>query len=211
MSANPKLIPQQEYILQGSINDSALEMLLHRLQGLCDNADSPAETFLDREYVYSIRNPNGQAVLLRVRQDLERKDYPWHLRYLGQPEIGDKTRATLVRSCIDVACSNNVGQFLQEMGFKKDYEFYSKGYMFKKGRLKVIVAKVFHLLTPEANQSQQPVFSENNLETVTQSHLVEVSIVAPSGSDPLADEIKQFADQLKPLVDLVKIDPRRLA
>lgn len=55
MSANPKLIPQQEYILQGSINDSALEMLLHRLQGLCDNADSPAETFLDREYVYSIR------------------------------------------------------------------------------------------------------------------------------------------------------------
>lgn len=148
---------------------------------------------------------------MRVRQDLERKDYPWHLRYLGQPEIGDKTRATLVRSCIDVACSNNVGQFLQEMGFKKDYEFYSKGYMFKKGRLKVIVAKVFHLLTPEANQSQQPVFSENNLETVTQSHLVEVSIVAPSGSDPLADEIKQFADQLKPLVDLVKIDPRRLA
>lgn len=148
--------------------------------------------------------------MLRVRQDLERKDYPWHLRYLGQPEIGDKTRATLVRSCIDVACSNNVCKFLTEMGFKKDYEFYSKGYMFKKGRLKVIVAKIFHVPTSEVGQ-QQPVFADSNVQTVTQSYLVEVSIVAPSGSDPLADEIKQFADQLKPLVNLEKIDPRRLA
>ena len=28
---------------------------------------------------------------------------PWQLRYLGQPEIGEK-RPTLVRSCYDIAC-----------------------------------------------------------------------------------------------------------
>lgn len=152
-----------------------------------------------------LENLNGQPLSLRVRQDLEKQDYPWHLRYLGQPEIGDRNRATLVRSCIDVATSNNVCQFLAEMGFKKDFEFISKGYMFKKGRLKVIVAKIIRLLQPDAP------LSKDNYENVTQSYLVEVSVVAPSGSDQLADEIKQFTDQLRPLVNLEKIDPRRPA
>lgn len=156
---------------------------------------------------YLTGNAAGQALSLKVRQDMERTDYPYHLRYLGQPEIGDKTRATLVRSCIDVAVSNNVHQFLNEMGFKKEFEFLSKGYMFKKGRLKVIVAKIIRLLQPELVSLS----SSENFENVTQSYLVEVSVVAPSGSDQLADEIKQFADQLKPLVNLEKIDPRRLA
>lgn len=48
-------MPLQEYILQGSILDSSCEMLLHRLRGLCDNGDSPTETFQDKEYVYGIR------------------------------------------------------------------------------------------------------------------------------------------------------------
>lgn len=47
-------VPLQEYILQGSVLDSSCEMLLHRLRGLCDNGDSPVETFEDKEYVYSI-------------------------------------------------------------------------------------------------------------------------------------------------------------
>ena len=41
-----------------------------------------------------------------------------HVRYVGQPEIGDKTRQTLIRSYIDVGTTDNVGQFLTEMGFK---------------------------------------------------------------------------------------------
>lgn len=137
---------------------------------------------------------------LRVRQDLERKDYPWNVRYLGQPEIGDKNRATLVRSCIDVAASNNICQFLNEIGFKLDFEFVRKGYIFKKGRMKVIVAKIFRLLHP---------YRPDNIEPVSESYLVEVSVVAPSGQDALADELKSFVDQLKPLVNLEKIDPRR--
>ena len=41
-----------------------------------------------------------------------------HIRYLGQAEVGDKNRHTLVRACYDVACSNNVREFLNELGFK---------------------------------------------------------------------------------------------
>lgn len=45
---------QQEYLLQGSILDSHCEVLLHRLRGLCDNADTPPETFQDHEILYSL-------------------------------------------------------------------------------------------------------------------------------------------------------------
>lgn len=49
------IIPNQEYLLQGSILDSAVEALLHRLRGLCDNVDSGTETFNDHEMCFSIR------------------------------------------------------------------------------------------------------------------------------------------------------------
>lgn len=149
---------------------------------------------------------------LRVRQDRHRKNYPWHLRYLGQSEIGDKNRATMVRSCIDVACSEKICDFLTEMGFKLNFTYLTKGYLFKKGRMKVIVAKVSKEGGPVTNNNQtQPPSDNGNQETfITNSYLVEVSVVAPSGQDALADEIKAFADQLKPLVQMEKIDSRRL-
>lgn len=136
---------------------------------------------------------------LRTRQDMERKNHPWHLRYLGQCELGDKNRATMVRSCIDVAASPNIGQFLTEMGFKLQYSFLMRGYLFKKGRMKVIVGKCF-----------RQIIGSEALEPLTQSYLIEVSVVAPSGQYALADEIKAFCDQLKPLVQMEKVDPRRL-
>ena len=41
-----------------------------------------------------------------------------HIRYLGNSELGDRTRPTLVRACLDVAVSPNVREFLMEMGFR---------------------------------------------------------------------------------------------
>lgn len=35
------------------------------------------------------------------------------------------------------------------------------------------------------------------------------SVLAPHGNDAVADDMKNFAEQLKPLVALDKIDPRR--
>lgn len=48
------IVPNQEYLLQGSVLDSAVEVLLHRLRGLCDNVDSGPETFHDHEMCFSI-------------------------------------------------------------------------------------------------------------------------------------------------------------
>lgn len=48
------IVPNQEYLLQGSVLDSAVEVLLHRLRGLCDNVDSGPETFYDHEMCFSI-------------------------------------------------------------------------------------------------------------------------------------------------------------
>lgn len=50
------IIPNQEYLLQGSILDSSVEVLLHRLRGLCDNVDAALETFHDHEMCFSISN-----------------------------------------------------------------------------------------------------------------------------------------------------------
>lgn len=51
--------------------------------------------------------------------------------------------------------------------------------------------------------------SGDNLEPMSGSHLVELSVLAPSGNDAVAEDIKLFAEQLKPLVMLDKPDLRR--
>ena len=45
------IAPQHEYLLQGSIVDTSKEVLIHRLRGLCDNAENPPEIFTDHEMV----------------------------------------------------------------------------------------------------------------------------------------------------------------
>lgn len=198
------IIPNQEYLLQGSVLDSAVEVLLHRLRGLCDNVDSGPETFHDHEMCFSIRrgSPQEQPLLLRVRRALDYQDMPWQLRYIGQPELGDKSRPTIVRSSIDIATSNTVVEFLTELGCKLDFEYIARGYMFRKGRMKVTVSKIFKM-----SQGKMP---DSSMEAISQSYLVELSVLAPSGQDAIAEDMRIFAEQLRPLVQLEKIDYKRL-
>ena len=51
----------------------------------------------------------------------------------------------------------------------------------------------------------------DNVEPISQSYLVELSVLAPSGQDAIAEDIRIFSEQLKPLVQLEKIDYSRLA
>ncbi|XP_063709762.1 mediator of RNA polymerase II transcription subunit 18 [Culicoides brevitarsis] len=192
-----KIVPMQEYLLQGSIMDTSVENLLHRLRGLCDNVESGYEQFSDYEVCFSLRLPNQTAPLaLRVRRALD-QDVPYQLRYLGQPEgQADRNRPTLVRSCIDIACTASIVEFLNELGFRVEFEYRIAGYMFRKGRMKITVAKIFKPNTPA--------------ETISQSYLVELSVLAPSGQEAIAEDMRQFAEQLKPLVQLEKIDHKRL-
>ncbi|CAM1295879.1 MED18 (predicted) [Pycnogonum litorale] len=124
--------------------------------------------------------------MVRARRAIDHPGVPWHLRYVGQPEAGDKNRPTIVS---DVATSENLVQFLNEMGFRLDHEFILKGYMFRKGRMKITVSKIFRMLQPGSSE---------NVEPVTLSYLVELSVVVPSGQEAIADEMKAFSEQFKP-------------
>lgn len=198
------IIPNQEYLLQGSVLDQYVEVLLHRLRGLCDNVDSGPEQFHDHELCLTLRGntPVPPMVLpLRVRRALDVPDAPWQLRYVGQHELGDKNRPTVVRSSIDMACSNTVMEFLTELGCRVDFEYIARGYMFRKGRMKVTVSKIFKV-GGMPNKPDEP---------LSQSYLVELSVLAPSGQDAIAEDMRIFAEQLRPLVHLEKIDYKRLA
>ncbi|XP_037068954.1 mediator of RNA polymerase II transcription subunit 18-like [Pollicipes pollicipes] len=138
-----KVVPNQEYLLQGSVLDSAKDVLIHRLRGLADNVDEQVETFHDRERVLTLGPAGGQSLTLYVRQAVDHPDVPWTMRYIGQPEVGDKSRPTVLRNSIDVGCTPNVLEFLSEMGFKQEYEYMSKGFMFRKGRMKILVYKIY--------------------------------------------------------------------
>ena len=49
----------------------------------------------------------------------------------------------MLRNSIDVGCTPNVLEFLSEMGFKQEYEYMCKGCMFRKGRMKILVYKIY--------------------------------------------------------------------
>ena len=88
------------------------------------------------------------------------------------------------------------------MGCRLEFEYVAKGILFRKGRMKVTITKIFKVMVTGPNGGE-------NHEPLTGSHLVELSVLAPSGNDVVAEDMKNFADQLKPLINLDKIDPRR--
>ncbi|XP_060573909.1 mediator of RNA polymerase II transcription subunit 18-like [Ruditapes philippinarum] len=195
------IAPLQEHLLQGSIVDTSKDYLINRLRGLCDNADSPPETFLDHEMVFHMKgNQQQQPVTVHLRHSLMETEC-WHLRYVGNAEMGDKSRHALCRSCVDMGVSESIVKYLNEIGFKMDFEFVAKGYFFHKGRMKVTVSKLFKMNQPG---------DVNNLEPITLSCLVELSVVAPTGQEQIGEDMKNFAEQLKPLVQLEKVDHRKL-
>ncbi|KAK4303609.1 hypothetical protein Pmani_024391 [Petrolisthes manimaculis] len=202
-----QIVPDQEFLLQGSVMDNSLGVLIDRLRGLCDNSDVHPETFHDHEVVYILKDfnapatpgPASQGVMLRVRRAVDRPDLPHQLRYVGYPELGNYP--ALLRNCLDVPVSSNVREFLQELGAKLDHEFMAKGYIMKKGRIKVTVFKMYKM---------GPGMTKENLEPMTMSHLVELSVLTTKTDMSVADDLRALADQLKPLVQLERIDYRRV-
>lgn len=129
---------------------------------------------------------------------------PYQLRYIGQHEFGDRSRLTIVRNSLDIACTSSVIDYLLALGCTIDFEYTSRGYLFRKGHMKVMVSKLFkfNMSDPTAETFPEPF-------QFTQSYLVELSVVTAC-QDGIAKEMVQFAEQLKPLVTLEKIDYKRL-
>ena len=57
------LAPLQEYLLQGSVLESHRDVLLHRLNGLCDTVDTGPEKFHDHEIVLQLSKSQSQSQL----------------------------------------------------------------------------------------------------------------------------------------------------
>lgn len=186
----------QEYILQGTILDHSSDALLHRLRALCDNVDQGMELFKDHEMVYVLRGQSNNQVMLRARRSLDHPNTPWQLRYLGQTDLSDKSRSVTVRSYLDSLTSESLSVFLNDIGFRLDHEFVAQGHMFRKGKMKIILSKLYKIQKTSDLQSMEP---------ITASQLVELSVVAPSGTENIADDMKAFAEQLKPLVNMDKL------
>lgn len=234
MGSHSAPIPQ-EYFLQGSVLDNSVDgghpvdVLLHRLRGLCDqleplhgtiDAHMPpvqahhreghsVQPFHEHEQVLVMKQTmHGPPTTLRVRRSLDpaHAHTPHHLRYLGTTE-SEKTKSVSTRQYIDVCTSDTVIPVLEYMGFRLDHEFVVKGNLFRKGRMKIVVSKIYKMLTQG---------KVDQIEALTGSHVVEVSVVGQPGAgaqgatDPIGDDMKAFAEMLKPLVVLEKVDVRAL-
>jgi len=193
---------QIQYILVGSVPTSNLKYLLHRLRGLCEEAALQDKYFEDHEAVYAMKESSNSSknFYLRVRRSLIHSDAPHQLRYLGSSETGEKNRAASMRSCIEVDATDNATSFLEQIGFTFDHETILRGYLFKKGPLKICVSRLHKI--PEKGKFQ-------NAMQMTDSYLVEVTLNTLVQQDALCDEMKNFADYLKPIVVLDKLEQKR--
>lgn len=201
LGGQTRRLQHQEYFLQASLVDEVIDTGLQRIRSLCDLSDDDPATFRDHEIVYSIKEPNGVGqTVVRARHSLDTPDQPWTLLYLGQIEHGDKSRPTMVRTYVEVSVTSNICTFLQDMGFVMEYEFITSGWIFRKNRIKTLVYKVHQI--PKPNNLEQTI-------PLTNSHCVEVSLIASSSNEHVTNELVNFADQLKPLINLEKTDLRR--
>lgn len=75
--------------------------------------------------------------------------------------------------------------------------------MFRKGRMKITVSKIFKVNVPFK-------MGDPFNEPISSSYLVELSVLAATGQDAIGEDMRIFAEQLKPLVQLEKIDFKRL-
>lgn len=66
-----------------------------------------------------------------------------YLIFLTSLKIGDKARPTIVRSSVDVAVTPSILEYLTELGARIEFEYVARGYMFRKGRMKITVSKIF--------------------------------------------------------------------
>ena len=105
-----------------------------------------------------------------------------------------------MRSCIEVDATENITSFLEQIGFQFDHETILRGYLFKKGHMRICVSRLHKI--PEKGKFQ-------NAMQMTDSFLVELTLNTLVQQDSLCEEMKTFAEYLKPIVVLDKLDQKR--
>ena len=105
-----------------------------------------------------------------------------------------------MRNCIEVDTTENATEYLESIGFVFDHETIFKGFVFRKGNMRITVSRLHKI--PEKG-----IFT--NKMPMTDSYLVELTLNAPVQQDSLCEEMKAFAEHLKPMVVLDRIEVKR--
>jgi len=166
---------------------------------LCDPGKKP---FSEHEMVFTLRVAGDNQVQVRMRRRLNMDPYYWHARYIGQPEP-DQNCPTIVRKTIDsYMFSTGMMEFVKALGLRIDYELLLDGYLFTKGNIRITISNISY--TEKTGHYER----EYRKPLSSGTNLVEVSIVIPDNQDyvPAAKAVREFADQLSPLVELQKFD-----
>uniref|UniRef100_A0A915ENK4 Mediator of RNA polymerase II transcription subunit 18 n=1 Tax=Ditylenchus dipsaci TaxID=166011 RepID=A0A915ENK4_9BILA len=115
----------------------------------------------------------------------------WHCRYIGIPEADLKSPVTVRKTLDSMIFSTDMMVFVKTLGLRMEYEFIADGWLFTtatKENIRILVYKVEH--TEEIGN-----YSKSNLKPLTESYLVEATVVLPDGQphDMAAKALREFA------------------
>jgi hypothetical protein len=155
-------------------------------------------------------------VQVRMRRRINTEAHYWHARYIGQPELNPSC-PTIVRKTIDsYMFSLGMMEFVKALGLRIDYEYFMEGVLFTKGNIRVSSYYftnfncLFKITISQISYTEKTGHYEREFrkQLGSGSNLVEVSAVIPENQDyvPAAKAVREFADQLSPLVEMQKFD-----
>lgn len=187
-----------EYLLVGSIEKTNVEKLKDLILILTDQKDH--FYFEEKVTVYKIdkQNLNLSVYLFEPNDDSLK---PYKISYIAKPDsINHKSFHVTLRNRVDIISSDKTIVFFNEIGFKKDYEFICKGWMYSKMNIKVKIIQLYKKLNDNDNIV--------SYEPICDSYLVEMSLISTTStnSEEHAKQLLQFSQKLIPFVSLVKID-----
>jgi len=188
-------------VLFGTVTPEQAGALTSRLEGLADSTTEHADIHKTN---YMLKTMN-RFVKLSVSKKMPSKDSSVHpvsvLHYQGVPDTQAHDRIT-TRTVVKAHTGDGAVNFLQDIGFKFDYEVVMKGKQFKCKQIETYLYKVLKLVR------QNDISSVQDIST---NYLVEVTAKCMNLSDPVVVELLSFADSLKPIVRLEKYDPSKIS
>ncbi|VDO28382.1 unnamed protein product [Brugia timori] len=109
---------------------------------------------------------------------------------------------TIIRKSIDsLIYSSNMMEFVKTLGLRMDYEYLTKGYLFTKGHIKIIINNI-------TRTEKIGTYDPNVLKPLSDSLLIEMSAALPDTKEYMttAKALRSFADQLSPICDMQKVE-----
>uniref|UniRef100_A0A0N5ATZ2 Mediator of RNA polymerase II transcription subunit 18 n=1 Tax=Syphacia muris TaxID=451379 RepID=A0A0N5ATZ2_9BILA len=190
----------QELVLYGSVYKKNEDELIQRLRGLCDPG---SVDFSEHEMVFSLKTGQDPDVTIRLRRKFgsDANSYLWHFRYIGSPEP-DNSCPTIVRKSISsLVFSHNMMEFVKTLGLRMDYEYITKGQLFTKGSIKILINNI---TKTEKTGNYEP----SVLKPLSDSLLLEMSCALPEtiGYQHTAKVMRDVADQLIPICNMQKVE-----